>query len=358
MNKNNDSHNKKKQHFDLIDFYEVLGVEDRNMSASEIRKKYVKLAVKYHPDKSKDADPQIFALIQRAWDCLGNEEKRNQYDSFLANDQKAKKSDHNNMKKNFESFMDLKKNDLEDDVKKKKAEIEFTMGFDEMDKKHSFNRKKYKDEEEHKLSSKETSNRFNDLMLEREQQEIEFAQSRMFPEGTKFNGETLKRFNEIFDDYKHKKNKNDEIIERRDGPTAWNNIFGDNNFTALDSFDKTYDEDSLGPGLNYGDLKEFGNDVRIDLDNIKHKKGKDANYVIDHNFKGEDYMKDIEKKLRERELETDNFKNNKFNDYSMREDKSFMFTHEVGNMGNIEWGEDDNDELQEACDRLIELEKK
>lgn len=356
MSKNNNNQTKRKQNFDLIDFYEVLGIEDRNMSAIEIRKKYAKLAIKYHPDKSKDADPQIFALIQRAWDCLGNEEKRKQYDFYLNNEKKAKKGDHNNLKKEFETFMELKQTDIEDKDKVDKAQIEFLRACEEMDKKH--NRKQF---QESVMTTKESSNRFNDLMLEREQQEIEFAQSRMFPEGTKFNGQTLKDFNHFFDLYKKKQNKNDKLIKKQEGPTAWNCVFEEQGFTSLDSFDKIYEENDLSnsTGLNYGDLKEFGNEMKMNMDEYENElmNTKDANYVSDHNIKGGDYMKDIERKLREREMETENLKQNKFNDYNVREDKSFMFTHEVGNIGTIEWGYDDNDDLQEACDRLIELEK-
>lgn len=356
MNKNNDNYGKKKQQFDLIDFYEVLGIDDKTIPIKEIKKKYLKLAIKYHPDKSKDADPQIFALIQRAWDCLSNEEKRKQYDIFLTNEQKAKKGDHINLKKNFDKFMELNQSEIEDKDKKKQAEIEFTMGFEEMDKKHRFNRKKY---EEGALSAKETSNRFTDLMLEREQQEIEFAQSRIFPDGTKFSGKTLQAFNKIFENYKTKTSKNDKLVKHQEGPSAWNCVFEDSNFTTLDLFDKTYDEDSTATGMNYSDLNEFGSEMRLDVDYDKviNMNVSDVEYVLDHNYKGDDYMKNIETKLRERELENENINSKNFNDYSIKEDKSFMFTHEVGNVGNIEWGEDDNEELQEACDRLIELEK-
>lgn len=347
---------KKKHRFDLIDFYEVLGIEDRNMPISEIRKKYVKLVVKYHPDKSKDADPQIFALIQRAWDCLGNEEKRKQYDFFLLNEQKAKKGDHNNLKKSFENFMDLKKNQTVDENTKKKAEIDFKLAYSEMDKKNKFNRKKY---EEKALDSKEASDRFSNLMLEREQQEIEFTQSRLFPEGTKFDENTLMKFNRAFDDYKYKteKKQHKDIIERSTGPSAWNTAFNDQSFTSLDSFDNIYGNENDASGLNYGNLNEFGNEVKLDMeyDEIKNMKG--AEYVTHHNFKDQDYKKDIEKKLREREIETQKLQNKEFSFFETEQDKSFMFSHEVGDIGSLEWGEDDSEELQEACNRLIELEK-
>jgi DnaJ-class molecular chaperone len=65
------------------DYYDVLGVS-RSASAEEIRKAYKKLARKAHPD-ANTADPnaeQKFAEITEAWDVLGDEQKRRQYDQF------------------------------------------------------------------------------------------------------------------------------------------------------------------------------------------------------------------------------------------------------------------------------------
>jgi len=57
--------------------YETLGVE-KNAGPDEIRKAYRKLAVKMHPDKG--GDPEKFKEIQKAYDILGDERKREIYD--------------------------------------------------------------------------------------------------------------------------------------------------------------------------------------------------------------------------------------------------------------------------------------
>jgi molecular chaperone DnaJ len=65
------------------DLYTILGVS-RNASKEEIRKAYRKLARKYHPDINpgkKEAEQQ-FKEISRAYDALGNDEKRKLYDEF------------------------------------------------------------------------------------------------------------------------------------------------------------------------------------------------------------------------------------------------------------------------------------
>jgi molecular chaperone DnaJ len=64
-------------------FYKILGVK-RKAAQDEIKKAYRKLARKWHPDVNpgnKEAE-QKFKEISRAYDCLGNEEKRKIYDEF------------------------------------------------------------------------------------------------------------------------------------------------------------------------------------------------------------------------------------------------------------------------------------
>ncbi len=62
--------------------YEVLGV-DRNISDSELKKKYRKLALKYHPDRNKEPTAgERFKEISTAYDILGDKEKRSKYDQF------------------------------------------------------------------------------------------------------------------------------------------------------------------------------------------------------------------------------------------------------------------------------------
>lgn len=64
------------------DYYRILAV-DRQASADEIKKAYRKLARKYHPDISKEADAsQRMAEINEANAVLSDPEKRAAYDAL------------------------------------------------------------------------------------------------------------------------------------------------------------------------------------------------------------------------------------------------------------------------------------
>lgn len=61
------------------DYYKTLGVS-KSATADEIKKAYRKLALQYHPDKG--GDQEKFKEVNEAYQVLGNEQKRTQYDQF------------------------------------------------------------------------------------------------------------------------------------------------------------------------------------------------------------------------------------------------------------------------------------
>ncbi len=65
------------------DYYKILGVS-KAASADEIKKAYRKLALKYHPDKTKGdkALEEKFKEISEAYAVLSDPEKRKEYDRF------------------------------------------------------------------------------------------------------------------------------------------------------------------------------------------------------------------------------------------------------------------------------------
>ena len=62
------------------DFYEVLGVS-KSASAAEIKKAYRQLALKFHPDRNKEAAAaEKFKEISEAYEILSNSQKKQNYD--------------------------------------------------------------------------------------------------------------------------------------------------------------------------------------------------------------------------------------------------------------------------------------
>ena len=64
-------------------YYDILGV-DKNANADEIKSAYRKLAKKYHPDLNKDnaEAAEKFKEINEAYEVLGDEKKKANYDQF------------------------------------------------------------------------------------------------------------------------------------------------------------------------------------------------------------------------------------------------------------------------------------
>ena len=62
------------------DYYEILGVK-KSASQEEVKKAYRKLAHQHHPDK-KGGDEKKFKEINEAYQILGDDQKRAQYDQF------------------------------------------------------------------------------------------------------------------------------------------------------------------------------------------------------------------------------------------------------------------------------------
>lgn len=70
---------------DFKDYYTIMGVE-RTASQDEIKRAYRKLARKYHPDVSKEADAETrFKEVGEAYEVLKDPEKRAAYDQLGAN---------------------------------------------------------------------------------------------------------------------------------------------------------------------------------------------------------------------------------------------------------------------------------
>ena len=63
----------------MTNLYEVLGLTEA-ASQEEIKKAYRKLSLQFHPDKTGGTTVEKFQKINEAYETLGDEEKRQQYD--------------------------------------------------------------------------------------------------------------------------------------------------------------------------------------------------------------------------------------------------------------------------------------
>lgn len=62
------------------DYYKVLGISDKNCTTDTIKSNYRTLAKTHHPDKKDNNDDSVFKSINEAYEVLGTDVSRKQYD--------------------------------------------------------------------------------------------------------------------------------------------------------------------------------------------------------------------------------------------------------------------------------------
>jgi len=67
---------------ELPNYYEILGVT-RDATQEEIKKKFRELAKKTHPDKTKEDSEEEMVELNKAYEVLSDEERREKYDRYL-----------------------------------------------------------------------------------------------------------------------------------------------------------------------------------------------------------------------------------------------------------------------------------
>jgi len=67
---------------ELPNYYETLGVP-RDATQEEIKNKFRELAKKTHPDKTKEDSEEEMVELNKAYEVLSDEERREKYDRYL-----------------------------------------------------------------------------------------------------------------------------------------------------------------------------------------------------------------------------------------------------------------------------------
>lgn len=99
--------------FNYHNFYDTLEV-DQGASQEDIKRKYYELAKRYHPDAHKDTqNSQKFVKINEAYEVLGDEKKRKNYDNSFFSRQYYH-YDNNNYGSGYESARERKAREAEE----------------------------------------------------------------------------------------------------------------------------------------------------------------------------------------------------------------------------------------------------
>jgi curved DNA-binding protein CbpA len=333
-----------------LDYYDILGIKDKKAPQTEIKKKYISLVAKYHPDKNPDKDPIYFELIQRAWECLGNEENRKEYDFSQSINQEAIKNAHFKLRDKFREYKKL--SNLEDNEninseKVAKATLEYKKASEEMNKKHNFNNK----ELNHKYDNSELNNRIDNLKQIREQEDIEYTQDKIFNSKDNFNHY---KFNALWDEYKKKDSNN--YIQKYDNLSAFNDINSKSNYAGLNNYSDLYEETQEN-GL-YSSFSNKHNDIKFNYKNYKNIS--DSSYYSGHNKKEENYSKNLNELLKKHKEERDYLSKLPMNEYKEIQDKVILdeLFYNSKKEEYLTYNDKNHDkDLLNACNDLVELEK-
>ncbi|MEO2265468.1 MAG: DnaJ domain-containing protein [Nitrosopumilus sp.] len=67
---------------EIPDYYEILGVS-KEATQEEIKKKFREMVKKTHPDKTKEDSEEAMVELNKAYEMLSDEERKERYDKYL-----------------------------------------------------------------------------------------------------------------------------------------------------------------------------------------------------------------------------------------------------------------------------------
>jgi hypothetical protein len=214
------------------------------------------------------------------------------------------------------------------------AKLNFERGFAELNMKHGVNGKdpiKKRDP----IGMEDYKRKFEDLQLQRDQEEIEFAQENIF-EGRKFDPV---EFNKFFEKKKKKDERkrasnNDAIAKYGNDIAAFNDFDEASGGIGVDNYNDLYTDDKFtGYNDNYAGLESgmVGNNNGKSDDEISLDSPVDNTY--DTHNKGvskEQFDKEMKKMMAEREQDDLQFDKLEQKDYGSALDDKYGISHQMG----------------------------
>ena len=248
-------------------------------------------------------------IYHEAVTILRDPEKRKFYDL------QKKTIDTKNFQKqkdSFNEFIKLQDSEVSDQTKTQ-AKLNYDLKQLELDKKHGLDRDGLN---KTPMNKADAEKKLNDILMEREQQEIEYIPKKIFDDTafnlTDFNKAWEKR--KIKDQRKTKNKQNDKSMILWDGISASNDTgTAGANFISVDTnYEDLYVDDKFdtsGFASKLSDVSDSASDLSsIGSENI------DVSYVTDHDKNKEDVMKKWKNFESQRQVEDDTYEAREFTD--------------------------------------------
>tara|TARA_Y100000780_G_C13668533_1_gene411446 strand:+ start:781 stop:1857 length:1077 start_codon:yes stop_codon:yes gene_type:complete len=291
-----------------INYYKILGVNE-NAKMIDIKKAYKKKLRLYHPDKvEKTTDNKIkYKLIREAGEILTNERKRKAYD--FHKDTADRDNDFFSQKDSFKDFIKLQESKMSEEDRKI-SKLRFEEEINKMNNKHGFNEKETKP-----IDINDYNQKLEDMLLSREQEEIDFEHKDIF-KGKSFDNN---QFNKLFEK-KKKIGKNNGMMTKIDDYTSFNDSEL-NNFSGIDN-NELYMNDNKNMDAGFID-----NNSEISFESD------DEEYNMDDKITSSELDAMMKKMVEERNNEDDEFGNMGMDGYkSVMDDDKFNISSQLGFM--------------------------
>ena len=275
--------------FEKLEFnpYEVLNL-DNQCNKNDIKKKYKKLVLKFHPDKNKDVENAdlIFDIVNQSYNILLH--RKDSYDSFLEN--KTKSNNYIDLKENFKKEKNNKDNqDKIDSVNNNLNNLSFAEREKILNEKHKFNSETLSKESSDPLDKNSLQQETNRLIEKRNRIEIplDSQHDKIL--------ESKEKFNLNFEDKNHSISDN----EKNKLSVYQGNNINNNLFSELSMVNELYQENNINNEDYYSNLE-------------------DAFKIQNINIKNEDRNINLEERMKEYENQTDRYLNQTTDKFSKK----------------------------------------